>query len=222
MNLSERRVRNARGWFLSPVAAVLFGCFTLGGAFAQAVGTRGSQDMNTKILYEFHLASELWSNIDDAVMGGVSSSRMRMEHSFAVFEGEISLENNGGFASVRSRPLEVDLAGFDGVRLHVRGDGKSYQLRIRTSGEFDGPSSRVTFATSAGEWSEIEFAFSEFVAAFRGRPLPDYPKLEPGKIVTFGLLIADEQAGPFRLDIKAIEAFRGDPKFGALDGIGTK
>ena len=36
--------------------------------------------------------------INDGVMGGESSSRLRSTPSAMVFEGEVSLANNGGFA----------------------------------------------------------------------------------------------------------------------------
>ncbi len=61
-----------------------------------------------------------WSPIDDAVMGGVSSSRMRHDpQGYAVFEGVVSLERNGGFASVRSQPAKLGLPGTVALLLEV-------------------------------------------------------------------------------------------------------
>jgi hypothetical protein len=58
-------------------------------------------------------------------MGGVSHSRLRHDAAgHAVFEGVVSLENNGGFASVRSRPLDLGVPGAANYSLEVRGDGK--------------------------------------------------------------------------------------------------
>lgn len=55
-------------------------------------------------------AANAWHAIDDRVMGGISRSTMRHDPAgHAVFEGTVSLERNGGFASVRSSPGERGL-----------------------------------------------------------------------------------------------------------------
>jgi NADH dehydrogenase [ubiquinone] 1 alpha subcomplex assembly factor 1 len=141
-------------------------------------------------------------------MGGVSNSEMVLEDGFAVFRGTVSLENNGGFASVRSRPVEHDLSAFDGLVLRIRGDGKRYGFRLRTSAAFDGVSYQVAFIAPAGEWRELRLPFDAFEPVFRGRRVPEHPPLDPAKVVTFGLIISDNQAGPFRLDLEWIEGFR--------------
>jgi len=40
--------------------------------------------------------------VNDGVMGGVSQSGLRHDPQGMIFEGQVSLENNGGFASMRS------------------------------------------------------------------------------------------------------------------------
>lgn len=164
--------------------------------------------ITTKTIVDFGPESDPWRNVDDSVMGGVSSSRMRVEDNTAVFEGELSLENNGGFASVRSDVLEQDLEGFGGVRMRVKGDGQKYQLRIRVGQAFDGPSHQMTFETQKDDWIEVELPFSSFFAAYRGRQLPDHPPIDAAKITTMGFLIADKQEGNFRLEIDWLQGYR--------------
>jgi hypothetical protein len=89
-------------------------------------------------LMEFKESDADWRIINDTVMGGMSSSRFRILKGLAVFEGQVSLENNGGFASVRSQPGNDDLSKTRGLLLRVRGDGKSYSFRLRTTEAFDG------------------------------------------------------------------------------------
>ena len=63
----------------------------------------------TWLLFDFGdpAAVTEWNAIDDRVMGGVSGSRLRHDPTgHAVFEGSVSLERNGGFASIRSRPAD--------------------------------------------------------------------------------------------------------------------
>ena len=163
-----------------------------------------------KLLYDFSdpQASVGWRAIHDVVMGGISSGGMeRTGDGTLLFEGEVSLENNGGFASIRSGPRKWDLGACDGLVIRVRGDGKRYKLNLKTDSSFDGILYRVAFETSDGQWQTLRFPFSKFEASFRGRKVPGAPPLDPGRIVSIGLLISDKQAGAFRLEIASIAAY---------------
>ena len=162
------------------------------------------------LLYDFadqEVAVE-WTAINDVVMGGVSSGGIRAtENGTLLFAGNVSLENNGGFASARSRPRQWDLGSYSGIEIRVLGDGKRYKLNLRADSAFDGIMYRVPFETREGEWQTLRFSFSEFRASFRGREVPQAPPLDPARIASFGLLISDKQAGPFRLELAWIGAF---------------
>jgi hypothetical protein len=141
-------------------------------------------------------------------MGGVSSGGAEITGDRTLlFSGEVSLENSGGFASIRSVAREWDLGAYDGIEIRVRGDGKRYKLNLKTGSEFDGVMYRVPFETVEGEWRTLRFPFSDFVPSFRGRTVPDAPPLDPARIVTFGFLISDKQEGSFRLEIARIGAY---------------
>jgi len=149
------------------------------------------------------MTSGPWQAINDGVMGGVSSGRMVQTADGLRFEGELSLENNGGFASVR-RSVEDDLATATGVRLVVRGDGRTYQFRLRQDDRFDGIAWRAEFSTS-DDWQTVTLSFDEFVPVFRGRRVLDAGPLEPADIRQIGFMLADKTPGPFTLDIRSIE-----------------
>lgn len=196
-----------RLFFVGPFAAVVVGASAIW--FQQAFAEDASgQSMKKNVLFDFAAGDKAWRSINDGVMGGISSGRMRVKETTAVFDGHLSLENKGGFASVRSEPMDLNLDGFTGLRIRFKGDGKRYQLRVRTSAAFDGPSYRCTFDTRKDGWQEIELPFSGFVASFRGRTLPDYPALNPSEIVTLGILIAGKQEGDFRLELDWIKAYQ--------------
>lgn len=148
-----------------------------------------------------------WQSIDDGVMGGVSTSRMRLEKGTAVFEGIVSLENNGGFASVRSAPASHDLSAWGGLVLRVQGDGQRYKLRLRTTDAFDGVNYEAAFIAPQ-QWTEVRIAFDALRPVYRGRPVADHPPFDPSRVVTFGLMISDGQEGPFRLEIEWINGSR--------------
>lgn len=162
-----------------------------------------------RTIFDFTAAEAApWRSVDDVVMGGVSSSRMVIEEGRATFRGEVSLDNNGGFASVWSAAARHDLEGFDGLAVRVRGDGQRYSFRVRMNERFDDVTYQVKFQTSGERWETVRFPFSAFEAVFRGRPLPGAAPLDPGRIRAFGFLISDEQEGPFRLEVEEIRAYR--------------
>lgn len=171
--------------------------------------TETTETTETRTLFDFAAGAEPWGNIDDRVMGGVSASRMVVEEGRGVFRGTVSLENNGGFASVRSAPRRLDLSGFTGVAVTVRGDGKRYKLRLRQTGAFDGVSWQAPLETAAdGDWTTLRVPFSAFEPVFRGRPVRGAPPLDPAQVRTVGLLISDGQEGPFRLEVRQVAAYR--------------
>jgi monofunctional biosynthetic peptidoglycan transglycosylase len=161
-----------------------------------------------KVLFAFDAAgdSRPWSATNDGVMGGVSEGGSEItDEGLLRFGGNVSLENNGGFSSIRSAEVERDLSAYDGVLIRVRGDGKRYAMNIRTDVQFRAGSYRVKFDTEAGEWREIFLPFSDFRATSFGVELRDAPPLDTRKIRSFGFLISDKQAGPFTLDVDWIK-----------------
>ena len=124
-----------------------------------------------RVLFDFSEpdAAKAWVNVNDGVMGGVSDGRLKMtDNKTMEFFGTLSLENNGGFASVRSRPRKVNLKADDSVAARVRGDGREYRMNLyvpRDSGRF---SFRQTFKTKKGEWIEVSFPVDKFVATLIG------------------------------------------------------
>ena len=149
-----------------------------------------------------------WTSVNDVVMGGVSDSLMQVsEDGTGVFAGHLSLENNGGFASVRAPLPENDFTGYDGIVLRVKGDGRRYSFRVRTDMLFDGVVYRQEFDAPEGERVDVELPFSDFKPSFRGRIVPDAPPLDPSRIFQIGFLISEKQEGSFRLEIERIDAF---------------
>lgn len=174
----------------------------------------GGLDGEPMMIVDFAAGAEVWPSIDDVVMGGVSASEMVAEGGHASFRGVVSFDNNGGFASVRSRAEVRDLSAFDGLILRVRGDGKNYGFRLRTSASFDGVSYQAPLAPPAGEWTDIVIPFSDFVPVWRGRRVSDHPPLDPTRITTMGLIVS-RQEGRFELDIANIRGYRGPEQGGA-------
>jgi monofunctional biosynthetic peptidoglycan transglycosylase len=166
------------------------------------------------LLHDFRGQDEAarWRKVNDVVMGGLSQSEMVFtSRDTAIFRGRVSLENYGGFASVRTTPQDYDVGGDEGLVVRVKGDGHRFRLRLRTNDRFDGPAYQVDFDTVADAWITVRAPFSAFVPTFRGRPLRDAPPLDSAQIRQIGFLIADKQAGPFQLEIDWISAYKDTP-----------
>ena len=159
-----------------------------------------------KTLFDFQSPTNAaWQIVNDDVMGGVSSSSFRITNGVAVFSGEVSLENNGGFASVRSLPAQYDLGAADSFVVRVRGDGRRYKFTARMNRSLDSAIYQYAFSTKSGEWEEHRLLLKDFVASFRGRVLTDVPPLNSAKVSSVGFLISDKQAGDFQLEIAWIK-----------------
>ena len=154
--------------------------------------------------FAYGSSAESWQPVDDGVMGGVSRSEFQLGGRFSGF---VSLENNGGFCSVRSPAIGLGLGEFNAIRLRLRGDGKTYCVCLHTRYQLPGTSYRARFDTTEGLWDEITIPFSDFVLmryGFRAGILP----VEPRQILAFSLMISDKQEGPFQLDVAEICAVR--------------
>jgi hypothetical protein len=155
-----------------------------------------------------NLAAQRWQIVNDGVMGGLSNSHFQINaDGNAVFLGNISLKNSGGFASVKNtEPLNID--GADTVRLHIKGDGKRYSFRLRTKTgrQPDYWVYEIRFSTSENQWEIIDLPLKDLKATYRGRPKPNAPSADLANIVEYGFLISDQQEGDFRLEIDSIRA----------------
>jgi NADH dehydrogenase [ubiquinone] 1 alpha subcomplex assembly factor 1 len=173
---------------------------------------------DTLFLFDRPESVVAWSAIDDRVMGGVSRSALRFDPAgHAVFSGQVSPDNNGGFASVRASVSPQPTAGIDTIELVARGDGHRYKLNLRTDRGFDGVNYQAAFAPPAGQWVTLRLTIDAFQPSYRGRAVPDAPPLRGARIEQVGLMIADRQFGAFALAIGAIRARRAG-EGGAVSG----
>ena len=143
-----------------------------------------------------------WVAINDVVMGGESSGVAELADGKLHFHGSLSLANNGGFASARTRHQGFNLLGFSHVVMRVRGDGRHYQLRLATGASHRGiaVSYGASFASMAGEWTIVRIALDSLTPTARGAAL-EGPPLDASDIHEIGLLIGDKLAGRFSLEV---------------------
>jgi monofunctional biosynthetic peptidoglycan transglycosylase len=155
------------------------------------------------------LASLSWQIVNDGVMGGRSQGETEHTPDGLRFAGTLSLENNGGFASVRSAPAPLGLEGSGGLRIELEGDGRTWLFTVRRA---DVPlragSYRVALPTEAGTTSVHEVTWADFQPTSFGRPVRGAPALDSdlSQLESIGLMVADKQPGPFSVTLRSVAA----------------
>jgi NADH dehydrogenase [ubiquinone] 1 alpha subcomplex assembly factor 1 len=184
------------------MAAFLFTCLPAAAGERQTVAEFSPEDSNKLD----------WGVVDDGVMGGLSQGNREISKDGILrFFGTLSLENNGGFSSLRTEAVAMDWSGAEGLMLRVKGDGRTYQLRLGTDAEYQGRemSFQASFPTEKDKWIEVKVPFQRMAGTWRGRDLPD-KIFDPAKIRRLGLQLSDQKQGPFELRVDWIRTYGGD------------
>jgi uncharacterized surface protein with fasciclin (FAS1) repeats len=163
---------------------------------------------------EFDAGVAGWRTVLDGVMGGRSTGRVTQPESGILrFSGELSLENNGGFSQTQTTVPEASLKDAIGIEARVRGDGRTDQFDVRCSDvRMMAGSFQTKFDTVAGEWVTLRLPFEQFRLYSFGRLVPNAPKLNPARVESIGMTLADKKPGAFQLDVDFVRAISPEGK----------
>ena len=177
---------------------------------------------NPGMVFDFRQIDNLpqtWGPVDDVVMGGVSSSSFIRTIEGALFTGNVSTANSGGFASVRTRNFEqpINLAGYTGLELRLKGDGNRYKFLARSDEGWDSVAFSYAFDTRPNEWLTIRVPFAQMTPVFRAKTLQNTAPIDPSQLRSLQLMLSkfeyDGQLNPhftpgqFQLLIESIRAY---------------
>jgi len=147
-------------------------------------------------------AAQQWQVVNDGVMGGVSDGRFRITPEDTLeFFGTLSLENNGGFASVRTKPADLDINAGDDLVIRVKGDGREYVLNLYTKSRRMAFSYRAPLPTVMNEWTEVAVPLEDFIPTSFGSRVQGMGPVEPNEITSIGFMLSDKKAGPFKMEV---------------------
>lgn len=167
-----------------------------------------TEETNLKLTFADFADQEVrlqWGVTNDDVMGGVSTSKISVsKENVLIFSGEVSLENNGGFASLRSPIDDYDFSDYEGFLLKIKGDGKTYNLSFRQTKYFTGFNYTHKFQTEKDNWQVVKLPFSEFKLKYYGREISNFEPPDKSNIKQMSILISDKQQGPFKIEIEWI------------------
>jgi monofunctional biosynthetic peptidoglycan transglycosylase len=154
-------------------------------------------------------AGQQWQAVNDGVMGGVSDGRFKItEGKTLEFFGTLSLENNGGFASVRTKPADRDIKTGDTLVVRVKGDGREYVLNIYTKSRRMAFSYRAPLPTTKDEWTEVAIPLEDFIPTAFGRRVQGMGPVEPDEINGLGFMLSDKKPGPFTMQVEWVKVAR--------------
>ena len=175
---------------------------------ADGISGGGQQTSDSRrdgtVLFQFSRFADpnAWKIRDDVVMGGRSQGSFHIDaEGKGVFSGTVSLENDGGFSSVRHDFSPIDVSAYSTAVIRLKGDGRRYQFRVASN-----PQERHSYVypfETDGEWQTVEIPLAAMYPQFHGRrlELPCYPVLTMSQV---RFLIANGVAESFRLEIESI------------------
>jgi len=181
-----------------------------------------------KLLFDFKNPSEdlkaTWGAVDDVVMGGVSESSICLINHAALFTGNVSTANSGGFVSVRTRNFEptLNLSEYEGIELRVKGNGERYKFILRAESKWDGVSYCCSFDTEQERWIDVRIPFTDLIPVFRAKTLKDAPPFNSSQVYALQLMLSKFEydgalnpkfePGGFALEIETIKAYGASTK----------
>ena len=160
--------------------------------------------MSTSPIFTFSKNANIsnWRIVDDVVMGGKSNGTFKLNvNGYGEFSGKISLENNGGFSSVRYSMKTLNVSKASKITIKLKGDGKTYQFRVKANAN-DRHSYAKSFTTSS-EWQTINIDLNNMYPTFRGKTL-EIPNFDKTSIEELAFLIGNKKEEHFKLLIESI------------------
>lgn len=149
--------------------------------------------------------SQDWRVLSDSVMGGLSYGRIQYMENSLQFKGEVSLENNGGFSSIRSHWSEMDLSRFETVSMRFKSKGQAFAFTLEKDQRWYLPYFKKEFTSDSEDWQEVTLKLSDFNEYRIGRMTENKLSKENLKdILRIGIVTNSKKKSPFELEIDYI------------------
>ncbi|MFK7922418.1 MAG: CIA30 family protein [Bacteroidia bacterium] len=158
-----------------------------------------------KIDFGADKTGQSWRVINDGVMGGLSQANAEFQTNSVLFQGKISLDNNGGFSSYRSPFAKMDFAEFESVSIRFKSKGPTFGFSMETSSYFYQPNYKAILQSESTDWQTLTFKLTDFKQYQLGRPTGErLVESDKAKIIRIGFINHDKVAESFELEIDYI------------------
>lgn len=146
-----------------------------------------------------------WFVVLDGVMGGLSQGTVEQTSESIIFRGSVSLENNGGFASLRTPYQEYDLSGLTTVTVRYRSTGQDFGLTLAKYRRFWRPNYKTNLPITNGEWNTLTCNLTDFGIYRLGEKIEGHPdKKDLSDIIRLGLISNTKAATDFEIEVDTI------------------
>lgn len=146
-----------------------------------------------------------WFVVVDGVMGGLSKGSVVQSADSIIFRGSISLDNNGGFASLRTPYQEYDLSSYKTVTVRYKSTGQDFGLTLNKYRQFWRPTYKTNLPITNGEWKVVTCNLEDFGMYRLGEPMQGNPDNDDlSQIVRLGLISNTKAATDFEIEVDRI------------------
>jgi len=147
-----------------------------------------------------------WYVVNDVVMGGRSTGEISTSKKSIRFTGMLSLENNGGFASIRSLYKNYNFSDYSKVKIKYKSKNKQFAFLLELSEQWYKPYYKFYLDNTLGKWQVIEIDLKAFEGYQIGKPTGNLLLQEQlSKILRLGFMTTEKQPGPFEFEVDYIE-----------------
>ena len=161
--------------------------------------------INSQLIFDFNHNANItdWKIVDDVVMGGRSNGQFKIDSDGnGIFSGDVSVENNGGFSSVRYQFEKINTTKESKVIIRLKGDGKEYQFRIKNNRNTY--YSYITNFKTSGDWENIIINLKDLYPSFRGQTM-NIPNFTGNSLEEIVFLIGNKKNESFTLVLDRID-----------------
>ena len=161
---------------------------------------------NLKIDFGKKKSGRNWRVVNDGVMGGLSEGDAVLTDNSILFKGKVSLDNNGGFSSLRSNFSRKALANYDQVKIRYRSDGITLAMTLSVSRRWYIPNYKTSLVSTGGAWETKVINLKDFRKHYIGKPMNEMMSDEAlNQVIRLGFITDEKKYGDFEFEIDYIE-----------------
>ena len=146
-----------------------------------------------------------WQIINDGVMGGLSKGQVEISEETLIFKGTVSLENNGGFTSLRGPYQNYDLSNFETLTIKYKSTGQDIAFRMKLHERWYMPYFKANLRSTDNEWQTVSIPLKDFeqyrVGDATGQKMS--PK-DLANVIGLGFITNSKKASAFQFEVDFI------------------
>lgn len=148
-----------------------------------------------------------WVLLSDNIMGGLTKSKIEYTNNSVLLSGNISLDNYGGFSSIKTKYESVDLSEYNGIKIKFKSTNQKFAFTLEDNQNWTQPNFKREFSPKKDDtWEELIIYFKDFQEIKIGELTGNMMKSKSLKnIVRMGIMTYEKKEGPFSLEVDYIE-----------------